>query len=160
MKLSGVLDANVAIGLARGGLFDRLADAYDPLYVPPAVVREVTATPRPGALELSRALGSWLTEVAPASPLPPVSPTLSLADQEALALARERGVQHLLTGDAELRREALRYGLHCLGATDLVVLFKAVGLIPLVRPALDRMRTGGFGIEAARYDSALLAAGE
>ncbi|HTE19092.1 MAG TPA: hypothetical protein VK689_12015 [Armatimonadota bacterium] len=47
MKLSGVLDASVAIDLSRGGLFERLAEVYDPLYVPPAVVREGPARCRP-----------------------------------------------------------------------------------------------------------------
>jgi hypothetical protein len=39
--LTGVLDANVVIGLSQGGVFDLLASLYAALYVPPAVIREV-----------------------------------------------------------------------------------------------------------------------
>ncbi|HTE19093.1 MAG TPA: hypothetical protein VK689_12020 [Armatimonadota bacterium] len=114
----------------------------------------------PGAAELTRALGRWLIESAPAAPPPSVSAALSAADREVLALALERGVQHLLTGDAPLRREAQRHGVPCLGATDLVVLFKRAGLLSLVRPALDRMRAEGFGVDGTKCYAALCSAGE
>jgi len=163
MKLAGALDANVAIGLSRGGVFDLLLDLYSPLYVPQAVVQEVVGQgqSRPGAAELTRHLGAGITEVAPSpQSLQGFPAAFPQADREVLATAREYPVDHILTGDEGLRREAQRHGFTCLRASEIVVLLKQQGLIPAVRPVLDLMRQQGFGLDDTLYQQALRAAGE
>jgi hypothetical protein len=58
---SGVLDANMVIGLAKGGVFNLLASLYAPLFVPPAVIQEITVQGqgRAGVTELQQALGRF-----------------------------------------------------------------------------------------------------
>jgi predicted nucleic acid-binding protein len=159
--LTGVLDTNVIIGLTHGYVFDLLPGVYTSLFVPPAVTAEVIGQGRPGEAELRRALGVWIMEVAPDPPLVALfSPTLSLADRQVLALAQAHTVDHVLSADAHLCREATAYGLTCLHASDLVVLLKHQGAVPAVQPVLDRMRLQGFGIDDRRYEQALRAAGE
>jgi predicted nucleic acid-binding protein len=161
--LSGVLDAEIVIGLAKGGVFDLLAAVYAPLYVPIAVRREViTGRGLAGEAELTRALGHWIREVAPPPPIPVLSPALSAADHEVLAVARDpaRAIDHVLSGDRVLHRVATDLGLTCLRATEAVVLFKQCGLATDVKAVLDRMQQAGYGIDAARYQAALQAAGE
>jgi hypothetical protein len=65
--LTGVLDANVAIGLAKGEVFDRLASLYQTLCLAPAVKSEVISQGQglAGAAELAKALGLWVIEFPP-----------------------------------------------------------------------------------------------
>src|ERR1044071_4366873 len=107
--LTGVLDASVIIGLAKGGVFQHLAALYRPLYVPRAVSAEVVAhgQSRAGAAELAQALGVWITEVVPdPATLQPFSTLRSLADREVLAVAHDPAlsVDHILSDDDHLFR--------------------------------------------------------
>lgn len=162
-SLTGVLDANAIIGLAQGGVFDQLASLYASLYIPPAVIREVTGQGHglAGDEELRRALGSWVTEAAPDPVrIQQFMALRSAADREVLAIAQERGVDHILTSNGQLASHAHRYGLACLSITLVVVLLKDHGLVSEVKPILDRMRLRGFGIDVRAYENALRAAGE
>jgi predicted nucleic acid-binding protein len=161
--LSAVLDANVIIGLAKGGLFPLLRSIYTPIFVPEAVVAEVIqpGTPLDGALELSLALHDWVIPVTPAMSAPiSASSSLSFADLEAIAAVLENAASHLLTGDERLRRAAADHGIICLGTTEITVLLKMYGLVSEVKPVLDQMRSRGFGIDDTLYHQALAAAGE
>jgi predicted nucleic acid-binding protein len=162
--LTGVLDAEMVIGLVKGGVFACLSSLYAPLYIPAAVRQEViTGRGLAGEAELTQALGHWIREVpSPASPPPTVSTALSVADHEVLAIAQDPAwaVDHVLSGDRVLFRVASDLGLTCLRATDVVVLFKARGLVTAVKEVLDRMQQGGYGIAPLRYQAALQAAGE
>jgi len=77
-----------------------------------------------------------------------------------LAVASEQAVDHILSDDDGLCREASRNGLRCQGSPFVLVLLKQQGLVPAVTPVLDRMRQAGFGIEDALYQQARQAAGE
>lgn len=161
--LAGVLDANPIIGLSLGGVFDRLASLYAALYIPPAVVQEVTMQGQglPGAAQLQRALGSWVTEVAPdPQQVQQFAALRSEGDREVLALASERGVDHILTSDRQLASHARGHGIACVSTALVVVLLKDHGLIHEARPVLDQMRQGGFGIHDTAYQDALRAAAE
>lgn len=163
MIFSGVLDANGIIGLSKGGGFHLLSSIYAPLFVPTLVRAEVIqqGRGRAGVTELQQALGAWLVEADPDHQLLMRYAALrSPADRSVLALAQERGVDHILTDDGPVRREAAQHGLRCLRAPEVVVLMKDQGLIAAVKPVLDRMRQEGFGIAEAVYQGALRAAGE
>jgi predicted nucleic acid-binding protein len=108
--LTGVLDANTVIGLAKGGVFSLLSSLYADLYVPPAVIEEVIGQGPglAGGQELARALGAWVTEVVPdAQVLQQFSPQLSSADREVLAVAQTRAIDHVLSADRHICREAI-----------------------------------------------------
>ena len=130
--LTGALDANAIIGLAQGGVFDQLASLYASLYVPQAVIREVTGQGQglAGDAELRGALGSWVTEAIPDPVRIQTFMVLrSAADREVLAVAQERGVDHILSSDGQLAGHARRHGLACLPTTLVVVLLKDHGLV-------------------------------
>jgi predicted nucleic acid-binding protein len=162
--LTGVLDSAVVIALVKGDVFALLPSLYITLYIPTAVRQEIlTSQGRPGELELSQALGVWITEVTPdPSQLQPFSPTLSPADREVLAVAATLTppVDHLLADDKDLLREADRHGLTGVRTPDVVLLMKGQGLVPAVQPVLDQMQQRGYGIAPDLYEKALRAAGE
>jgi uncharacterized protein len=162
--ITGVLDANAVIGLAKGAVFQLLASLYSPLYVPSSVTQEVVGQGqgRAGVAELATALGGWVTEVTPSpQQVRPFGTTLrSRADREVLAVARLKAVDHILSNDGRLIQEARRWGMTCVELPEVVVLLKRRGLIPVVKPVLDRMRQEGFGIANVVYLDALHMAGE
>jgi hypothetical protein len=87
--LAGVIDANMVIGLVKGGVFDLLPSLYAPLYIPTGVKQEViTGQGRPGEAELAQALQAWIIEVSPdLGRVPPASVSLSAADRGRVANA-------------------------------------------------------------------------
>lgn len=90
--LAGVLDSTGIIGLAKGQVFERLAGIYQRLYVPSAVRKEIIqqGQGRPGAGELTAALGTWVIEVLPAPHLlSPFAALRSPADRAVLAVAHD-----------------------------------------------------------------------
>jgi predicted nucleic acid-binding protein len=111
---------------------------------------------------LTQALQGWITEVTPdPSQVQQFSGVLrSAADCEVWAVAREKAVDHVLSSDRGLYREATRVGLSCLSTTEVVLLLKRQGLIANVKPVLDRMRQRRFGIDTVVYEATLRAAGE
>jgi predicted nucleic acid-binding protein len=154
-----VLDANMVIGLVKGGVFDLLSPLYAPLYIPIAVRQEViTGQGRPGEEELAEALRAWITEVTPnVLGVPQVSASLSTADREVLAVAADPALamDHVLTGDDQLYQEAERSGYTCLSVTDMVVFLKVQGLVTDVKSIMDRMIQNGFGIDGETYEQTL-----
>jgi predicted nucleic acid-binding protein len=161
--LTGILDAEMVIGLAKGGVFHLLASVYARLYIPTGVRQEVvTGQGLPGEAELLQALGVWITEVTPdPQAVQQLPATLSMADREVVAAAQaHQHIDHVLTGDRRLYRLATDLGFTCLGTTEVVVLLKDCGLAAEVKPVLDRMRQRGYGIDDVRYEEALRAAGE
>jgi uncharacterized protein len=163
--LTGVLDAAVVIGLAKGDVFPLLSSLYTSLSIPTAVCQEIIThgQGRAGAGELSQALGVWITEVTlDPNQIQPFSSTLSPADREILAVALTLSppVDHVLADDHALLREASRHGLTCLRTPDVVLLMKRQGLVSAVQPVLDRMRQRGYGIALNLYRKTLQAAGE
>jgi predicted nucleic acid-binding protein len=69
-------------------------------------------------------------------------------------------VDHVLSNDEGLIREAGQHGLTCLRVTDLLLLLKSQGLVPAIRPVLDRMIQRDYGIRLDLYEEALRAADE
>lgn len=161
---SGILDAEMIIGLSKGRVFHFLASLYSPLYVPSAVRLEVLrgGPGRAGVAELTQALGSWITEVIPDPRLvQQFAAPRSLADRAVLAVACEKKpIDHVLTGDRRLHGVATELGFTCLRTTDVIILLKDRGLVAEVKPVLDLMKRSGYGIDDARYEEALRIAGE
>jgi len=162
--LRGVLDANMVIGLVKGGVFDLLPSLYALLYIPVGVKQEVlTGQGRPGEAELTQALQAWITEVSPdLGRVPRVSASLSTADREVLAVAADpaMAIDHVLTGDDPLYQQAERLGYTSLSVTDVVVFMKAEGLVPDVKSVLDRLIQHGFGVDRQTYEQTLRIEGE
>lgn len=156
---SAVLDANIVIGLSKGGVFELLQKIYEPIYIPTSVKDEVISQPE--ADQLSDALGAWITESTPdLESTQAFSSSLSGPDRDLLGLAAEKKSNNVLTSDERLHREATGHGMVCLRITDLIVVMKNTQIIDEAKPVLDRMRSEGYGIDDTLYEAALRACGE
>lgn len=158
-----VVDATTIIALAKGNCFHYLQRLFIDVYIPIEIKREVIdeGKGRPGEKELRGALGIWVRERKPREEIMhQFSLTLSEGDRQVLALAKEIGADYLLTDDGVLQKEADRHGIACLKTPELLVLFKAEGLISAVRPVLDLIISKGFGVDHLLYQQTLRQIGE
>jgi rRNA-processing protein FCF1 len=115
----GVLDANGIIGLAKSGCFSSLPHLFDALFVPTAVVREVTdPISRP---ELNAALAAWLSEANPGTAALQQIPMLRReADRSVLALALDLQPCIVVTSDRGMVNLAKRLLISTISAPRIV----------------------------------------
>jgi predicted nucleic acid-binding protein len=158
--MTGVLDANGIIGLAKsGGCFAFVGNLFDQVLVPPAVVAEVQD--EVSVPELQSALASWLVEATPT-----LESTLQVedvhpeADRQVLALALDSSPSTIITGDRGVARRAAQLGISTIDAPRIDGVLTEVRLVNEARPFLDAMRAQGFGIPDHQYDDILRSLGE
>lgn len=137
-----VSNATPLIAFARIGELELLQRMVRHILVPEAVWQEVTeAGNRPGVEEIRNA--SWV-EVRPVRVIPPeILPLLDRGEAEAVALAEEIAADELLLDERAARAIATARGLKIIGTAGLLVRAKQQGMIPLVRPFLERIQVQG-----------------
>jgi len=146
-----ISNSSCLIVLEAIGHLDLLQHLYQAVLIPPAVAAEWGTPPPP-----------WLN-VQPLSNQP-LAQALRLqlgpGEAEAITLALEIGAQRLILDDQRARRVANSLQLPITGTVGIILRAKQVGLIALVRPVLDAMRTAGFWLSDSLYRQALQLAGE
>jgi uncharacterized protein len=149
-----VADASPLIALHQLQHLALLERLFAQLEIPPAVAREVA----PSLPELP----PWIL-VRPLSR--PVSPVILRAglgrgETEALGLAQERNAEMVILDDRPARRLALGLGLPVAGTAGILGRAKRAGLIPAVRPQIERLVSLGFRLSPAIVELVLVDAGE
>jgi uncharacterized protein len=143
------------------GLLDLLPRLVGRVTVPQAVADE---------LEAGRLLGhdlpdvtslAWVTVSTPASQHV-TSPELGRGELDVLSLALElpTGEAVVIIDDAKAREAAGRLGLKFTGTLGVLLDAKRAGLIPALRPHLDRLDALGFRLERQTRAAVLRLAGE
>lgn len=155
-----VVNAGPLISLARLDRLDLLPALFDEVIVPPAVHREVTDDlALPGAEALATA--DWL-KIVPVRDRQSVERLLAWLDTgeaEVLALARELDATAAID-EKRGRRHALELGIPQTGTVGILLAAKRRGLIPLIRPLLDRLIAAGIRLSPRLYEEASRQAGE
>lgn len=126
-----------------------LRELFGVTLIPPAVAREITG----------RSFPSWIQVRNLSQPVSPVilSASLGAGEREALTLALELEADILLD-DKAARRIASRLRRPVLGTLGLLLRAKEKGLIPAIRPGLERLRALPFHISPRLHESAISAA--
>ena len=157
-----VSNSSPLIVYAAIGRLDLLGAVFARIYVPEAVSREVivAGAGRPGAREVRAA--PWITTrpVTGQGLLQSLSMELDAGEAEVLALALELGRLPVLLDDRQGRRLARMHEVPLLGSAGALLEAKRQGLLPLIRPTLDQLRSAGLYLDESVYRHLLARAGE
>jgi hypothetical protein len=156
-----VVNSTPLIALALVGRLDLLRLLYHEVVIPVAVREEVLheGRRRIGALELESA--EWIrTTALNDSRRADLLSDLDRGEAEVLALAQELDARLVIIDERLGRRHALRLGLTLTGTVGVLLRAKAAGVLPAVRPVIERIRDGGIWLKDILVDKALELAGE
>ncbi len=142
-------DSTCLIGLERAGLLFLLPALFEPLLIPPKVQEEFGVQ------------REWWIVRAPAN-IAAVETARRVVDDgeaEAIVLAQEQGWR-LIIDDKKARAYARQQGVRVIGTLGVLLKAKQEGLIPVVKPLIERLQATGFRITPALQREALQLAGE
>lgn len=158
-----VTDTSVVLNLCALQQERLLADVFGRVLAPPAVMEEferlASVDPRftgltfPVFVQVSAA-----TQIAPSLVL---NQRLHQGEREALSLAAELGADAVLMDERAGRAAASSLGLSSIGVLGILVQAKTLGLLPAIKPLLDRLHhQARFWIAPALIQQVLDSVGE
>ena len=157
-----ISDSSPIRALADIDCLEVVAKLYGDVYIPPAVLDELE-NPRSELLPLSIRFLPFIHVESPKNPksVRDLCAALDAGESEAIVLAIEMGADALLMDEKAGRAEAKRRGLTVTGVLGVLVNAKLNGIIPAVKPLLDRLRAEtAFFISAQLREEILRQAGE
>ena len=156
-----VMNASPVILLAKAQVIHLVSQVCEQLVVPEGTVQEVH---RGARSDEGRAwlAGAGAKFIKPSAPVPAAVAGfgLGLGETQVLAwLAEHPGFEGVLD-DLKARRCATKLGLQIIGSLRVLIVLKEKGLIPAIRPAVNRFRDAGFYLSGPLFQEALKQAGE
>jgi predicted nucleic acid-binding protein len=104
---------------------------------------------------------TWLEVVSLAAPLNALGrAALDPGEAAVIQLALEQGIGVVCLDDRKGRRAALAAGLRVTGSLGLLVRAKALGLVPTIRPIVERAAREGIWYDAELVRQILASVGE
>ncbi len=150
------------IGLAKINRLDILQKLFSQVEIPPAVQRELLSGGRPETDLIVKALGDFIQVIALALFSPAVQLAtyrLGLGEQEAIALAHQRGAL-LLIDDRAGRIAARKLGIPVTGLAGILIEAKKAGIVSQVVSSLNEIRKRGYWLSDELIREAARLAGE
>jgi hypothetical protein len=151
------------IGMASIQRFDLLRQLFGEIYIAQAVYDEaVVAGREAGGAKREVTAATWIKTVSVKDRLAVevLLDELDLGEAETIVLAREIGADWVLMDEKKGRRKLTQLGLNKIGTVGILLKAKQAGLLPAVRPELERLRRQGFSLSQAVIDAVLQQAGE
>jgi predicted nucleic acid-binding protein len=161
--LRRVVNASPIIFLHQVGLLDQLNEPGATVLVPDAVLEELGGLRPDDPAEVAVRAASWIRVVA-APPLPASLARFRLDRGEsaviALALLPSDQETEVVLDDLAARKCAAALGMKVRGSLSFLLIAKAEGRIPLVRPLIEELRRSGMRLSANVVRDVLDLAGE
>jgi uncharacterized protein len=143
------------------GLLPVLNDLFDGVLTPPAMKDELDAPPSEfEVVDLSKYGFIEVRAPQDQNQVKQFLRTLDRGESEALALALETGTQLILMDELRGRAAAAQCGIVPLGALGVLLRAKSRGLIPAVRPLIEKLDDLGFYMSDELKKNVLRLAGE
>ena len=156
-----IVDSGPLIALSLVDRVDVLRALYREIWVPMAVVKEVSGQ---GSFRIGSdvfARHEWIQQISVSTPSSRVlAACLGRGEVEVIQLGFSRNDALLLLDDYRARRAAEAWGLPATGSVGVLIRAKEHGLINAVLPLLYAMRSAGYHISDAVIEAARLRAHE
>ncbi len=157
-ELRAVADTSPIIALVGLGELRLLDALFEQVAVPFEVWEELAE--KPGAPELDALRALERAHFFPAPPIPIEAAALHIGEAAAIALAQTFPGSIVVLDDLAARRVATALGLPVMGTLGMLTEAKRRGLVPLLRPLIDRMLEAGYRLGPDLVRMVLEAAGE
>ncbi len=155
-----VSDTSPITNLIEIGRFDILRSLFRTVLIPPTVFQEATFHEHVRR-ELEDADWIQIVELTTNSLYTLLAERLDRGEAEAISLAVETSADLILIDEADGRREAQELGIVVTGLLGVLVRAKKQGLIPAVRPEINRLvLAADFWLGQDVINEALVLAGE
>jgi predicted nucleic acid-binding protein len=152
-----VINTGPLIALARADALEIAAQLSIEFLCPPAVRRELDAGASIGRIEVRP---TWLVEIPLLGRIHPAAAALDDGEAEVIQLALDQGVRQVCIDERAGRLVALGLGLEVVGTLGLLLRAKTNGIVPALRPLLERLAATGSWYDARLIARVLSAAGE
>jgi predicted nucleic acid-binding protein len=148
-----VCNTSPLLVLAKIQRLGLLTQLYARLVIPGAVVDEVGAKVDAAAAQIQALVATPRVTVQRATPqtLAGLPVDLGPGEREAIALALETAADLVVLDDQAGRRLARARGLQVTGTVGVLIEARSRGLLPALRPELDRLRDAGLWLADAFY---------
>lgn len=151
------------IGLASIQRFDLLQQLFGEVYIPQAVYDEAVIKGREeGGAKREVSTATWIKVVGVKDRLAVevLLDEMDLGEAEAIVLAREIGADWVLMDEKKGRRKLSQMSINKIGTLGILLKAKQVGLLPAIRPEIEKLRQQGFSISQDVIDAVLQRANE
>ena len=155
-----VCNSTAIIGLAKIGRLNLLEQIYKEIYIPEAVFFEVANKDKPGSDEIENAKWIKRETVKDTRTVEFLIAEFGLGEAEALVLGKELNADLLILDDEKARTAAISAGFRIIGLVGILLLAKHLGLIPLIKPLLEELRSKKFRLGDRIIQEILEKAGE
>lgn len=154
-----IADTSALVAVATCDGLHWLDALFDELQVPRAVFNEAVTEDKPQAATLKQYLADKVTD-ADVTELIIAAPGMGKGELEAMALYRKTQADRLLIDDLRARKVAQYNGIHIIGSVGILLMAKNQGLIPAIKPYLNRIQQSEVHLGSALTAEALKMAGE
>ncbi len=158
-----VANSTPLIGLASIGRFELLQQLFEEIYIAQAVYNEVVVAGREegGAKrEVSSAVWIKTQNVQDRLAVEVLLDDMDLGEAETIVLAREMQAEWVLMDEKKGRHKLVQMGMQKIGTIGILLKAKQVGLLPAIRPEIEKLRQQGFSISQSVIDAVLQQANE
>lgn len=160
MKVSAVTNSTPIIGLAVVGQLDLLGKLFEKVYVTRQVYNEVAGDTenRVGADYLKKQIqGGYviLYDISDNRFVELMFGRLHRGELSVMVAAKELGIGYVLMDDASARKTAESFSLVPIGTVGILRLAKMKGIIPEIKPLLDKLIENNFRISLKLYNEIL-----
>ena len=156
-----VMNASPVILLAKAQVIQFVPQVCGQLVIPEGTVEEVH---RGDMSDEGRAwlAGAGAKFVKPSAPVPDsvAGFALGLGETQVLAWIAAHSDFEGVLDDLKARRCAAKLGLPIIGSWRVLIILKEKGLIPAIRPTVNKFREAGFYLSEPLFQEALKLAGE
>lgn len=151
------------IGMASIQRFDVLKQLFGQVHIAQAVYNEaVIAGREAGGAKDEVSTADWIKTVSVQDRLAVevLLDEMDMGEAETIVLARELDADWVLMDEKKGRRKLDQLGLKKIGTVGILLKAKQVGLLPAIRPDIERLRQQGFSLSQAVVDAAIHQANE